>query len=206
MKVLVVDDHPIVRAGLRRLLAGEATLELREAVDGKEAIAALREFRPRLSILDLNLPGGGGFELIRRFKREDPALAILVFSMHDDPLYAMRALQAGAAGYVSKQAPPQQILEGIARVARGQSYVAPDLAQALALQAARAPAHPLSGLSTRDLEIMRLLGEGRSLAQIAAALSLSYKTVANTCGRIKAKLGVRRTADLIRLSVQNQAL
>jgi two-component system invasion response regulator UvrY len=204
MKVLIVDDHPIVRAGLRRLLAGEPQLELREAASGREALSTFREWSPDLVILDLNLPGIGGLELIRRFKIEGPAAHILVLSMHSDPLYAMRALEAGAAGYVSKDAPPSQLLEGINRVADGQTYVAPELAQALALFSVRSPSHPLCDLSRRDLEILRLLGEGRSLQQIAGTLGLSYKTIANNCSRIKAKLGVERTADLVRISVQNQ--
>jgi two-component system, NarL family, invasion response regulator UvrY len=204
MKILIVDDHAIVRAGLRRLLAEEPGLELREAASGREALAICRDWRPGLVILDLNLPGLGGLELIRRLGLEEAPPRILVLSLHDDPLYAMRALEAGAAGYVSKNAAPAELLEGIRRVGDGQSYVAPHLAQEMALFSARAPAHPLGDLSRRDLEILRLLGEGSSLQQIADALGLSYKTIANTCGQIKAKLGVQRTAELIRIAIENR--
>jgi two-component system, NarL family, invasion response regulator UvrY len=203
MKILIVDDHPIVRAGLRRLLAGDSRHELREAADGKEALGIAKENRPDLVILDLNLPGVGGLELIKRLRIDDPDTRILVLSMHDDAIFAMRALQAGALGYVSKNAPPHEILDGVHRVGDGQSYVAPALAQELAILAVRSSSHPLSDLSRRDLEILRLLGEGRSLQQIADALGLSYKTIANNSAQIKAKLGVQRTAELIRIAVQN---
>ncbi|HXY99022.1 MAG TPA: response regulator transcription factor [Stellaceae bacterium] len=204
MKILIVDDHAIVRAGLRRLLAEEARLELREAANGREAIGICRDWRPDLVILDLNLPGLGGLELIKRLRLEEKAPRILVLSLHDDPLHAMRALQAGAAGYVDKNAAPAEILEGIRRVGEGQSYVAPRLAQELALFSVRAPAHPLADLSPRDLDILRLLGEGRSLQEIADALGLGYKTIANSCGQLKAKLGVQRTAELIRIAVETK--
>jgi two-component system invasion response regulator UvrY len=206
VKILIVDDHPIVRAGLRRLLANDSEFELREAATGKEALAVFRLYRPDLVILDLNLPGVGGLELIKRFTLEKTDARIIVLSMHDDPLYALRALQTGASGYVSKNAPPTQILEAIGRVADGQTFVSPELAQELAVLNVRAPSHPLADLSRRDLEVLRLLGEGRSLQQIADSLGLSYKTIANNCGQMRAKLGVRRTADLIRLAVQNRFL
>jgi DNA-binding NarL/FixJ family response regulator len=203
MKILIVDDHPIVRDGLRRLLADEPGIELRDAESGKQALALFRDDCPDLVIVDLNLPGFGGLELIKRLTLEKSAARILVLSMHDEPIYAMRALQAGAAGYVSKNAPPAQLLEAIRRVAEGRSYLGHELAQELALCKLRAPAHPLEDLSPRDLELLRLLAGGSSLQQIADALGISYKTVANNCTQMKAKLGARRTADLIRIAVKN---
>jgi len=205
MKALIVDDHAIVRAGLRRLLAEEGGLELREAAGAREALGLCREWQPDLVILDLNLPGLGGLELIKRLGLEEKPPRILVLSMHDDALHAMRALEAGAQGYVSKNAPPAEILDGIRRVGAGGSFVAPHLAQELALFTARAPGHRLGDLTRRDLEILRLLGEGSSLQQIADALGLSYKTIANNCGLIKAKLGVQRTAELIRIAIENRS-
>ncbi len=206
MKLLVVDDHPIVRAGVKRLLAGESDIEVGEARTGKEALTAFRELRPDIVILDLNLPGVGGLEVIRRLRADDEKVRIIVFSMHEDAIYAMRALKEGACGYVSKNAPPLEIVEAIRRVAQGQTYVGPALAQELAVLNVRAPSHPLEDLSRRDLEVLRLLGEGRSLQQIADTLGLSYKTVANNCGQIRTKLGVKRNADLIRLAIQNRVI
>jgi two-component system, NarL family, invasion response regulator UvrY len=201
MKVLIVDDHSVVRAGLRRLLGAEPQSDIREARTGQEALAAFRDHRPGLVILDLNLPGSSGLELIARFKAEDVKVQILVLSMHDNPVYVRRALQAGAAGYVSKNAPADEILEAIRRVAGGHAYIEHEIAQELALWNVRAPSHPLTARSTRDLEILRLLGEGCSMAEIAGAVGLGYKTVANHCSQLKAKLGVARTADLIRVAV-----
>jgi DNA-binding NarL/FixJ family response regulator len=203
MKILVVDDHPIVRDGLHRLLADEPDVELRDAESGKQALALFRQDCPDLVIVDLNLPGFGGLELIKRLTLEKTAARILVLSMHDEPIFAMRALQAGAAGYVSKNAPPAQLREAIRRVAEGRPYLGHELAQELAFLNLRTPAHPLEELSPRDLELLRLLAEGSSLQQIADTLGLSYKTVANNCSQMKAKLGVKRTADLIRIALRN---
>ncbi|HTZ78747.1 MAG TPA: response regulator transcription factor [Stellaceae bacterium] len=203
MRILIVDDHPICRAGLQRLLAGDGENEVREAASGREALVLFREFRPELVLLDLNLPGIGGLEVIARLKAEDAAARILVLSMHDDLIYVTRALQAGAAGYLSKSAPPDEVLEAIGRVAAGQSYIESAIAQELALMSVHERSHALEGLSRRDLEILRLLGGGASLPDIAEAIGVSYKTVANNCSQLKTKLGVGRTADLIRLSIMH---
>ena len=202
MKLLIVDDHPIVRSGLRRLFAGQPEIELFEAASGKEALALARSERPDLAIVDLNLPGMGGFDIIARLVREEKRPRILVLSMHDDPIFAVRALEAGADGYVSKNAPPAQLVEAVARLAKGETYLAPDLAQQLALWNLRAPSHPLKDLTRRDLDILRLLAEGQSIREIAEALGIGYKTVANHCSQIKAKLGVKRTAELVRIALQ----
>ena len=131
MKVLIIDDHPIVRAGLRRLLAVEPATEVIEAADGREALHAFREQRPTLVIVDLNLPGLGGIEVVARLKIADPEARILVLSMHDDYIHVTRALQAGAAGYVTKNAPPEELLEAVKRVAGGQTYVEHEIAEGL---------------------------------------------------------------------------
>ena len=172
MKILVVDDHPVVRAGIRRLLAAEPDMDVAEAASGKEALTLARARQPDLIILDLNLPGMGGLDIIARLMHDKPRPRILVLSMHDDPIFAMRSLEAGADGYVSKNAPPTQILEAIARLAKGQTYVGPELAQQLALWNLRAPNHPLKDLSRRFLEILRLLGDGQGMREIANALGI----------------------------------
>lgn len=196
--ILLVDDHALVRAGVKRLLATLPQAEVLEAADGREALALLRQKRPDLVILDLNLPGLGGLELLRRMVHAG-AGPILVLSMHGEPLYAKRALEAGAAGYVTKNASPDELLTAVRRVTAGGRYVEAELAQALAAPAAGAP---LDTLTARELEIMRLLAGGASLAEIAAAVGVGYKTVANNCVQIKSKLGVTRTADLVRLAIE----
>ncbi len=201
MKLLIVDDHPIVRAGLRRLLAAEPGLQISEAASGQEAVVAYREARPDLVLLDLNLPGISGIEVLGRLLIEDPRARVVVISMYDNPLYVARVLEAGARGYVSKNAPPDQILEAVRRVASGRSYIEPEMAQELALGNVHAAANPLSRLSARDIEILRLHADGNSLREIAEAIGLSYKTVANQCSQLKAKLATPRMADLIRLAI-----
>lgn len=200
MKILLVDDHAIVRSGLRRLLAALPGARISEAATGREALAIVRAERPALIMLDLNLPGLGGLELLRRIIVEHPEVRVVVLSMHAEALYATRALRAGAAGYLSKNASPEELLEAVRRVAEGGRYIEAEIAQGLALQGA-ADGRLMERLSERDLEIMRLLGDGQGLSNIADALGVSYKTVANTCSQIKAKLGVARTADLVRLSI-----
>ncbi len=203
MKILIVDDHPIVRAGLRRLLAVEPVTEVHEAADAREALHAFREQRPTLVILDLNLPGLGGIEVIARLKIADREARILVLSMHDDYIHVTRALQAGAAGYVSKNAPPGELLEAVRRVAGGHTYIEHEIAEGLVFSNLRTPQHPLDDLSSRDLEMLRLLAQGRTLPQIADTLGIAYKTAANGSSRIKTKLGASGTADLIRIAIRS---
>ena len=197
MKILVVDDHAIVRDGLTRLLESDDDHQVVQAADGRQALGLSRTLRPDLIILDLNLPGLGGLELLRRLVQSG-AGKILVLSMHAEPLYARRALEAGAAGYVSKNAAPDELLAAVRRVAGGRRYVEAEIAQALALGATP---ETVDALNLRELEIMRLLAGGASLAEIAAALGVGYKTIANTLSLIKSKLGVARTADLVRLAI-----
>jgi DNA-binding NarL/FixJ family response regulator len=201
VKALVVDDHAVVREGLRRLLATVPSAEIRDAATGMEALAHAQQHQPDLILLDLHLPGLGGIELLRRLLGASPDSRILVFSMHSEMMYAARALQAGARGYVSKNASPDELKTALSRVIEGGRYVESEIAQELALQG-QIDSDPWNRLTERDLEIVRLLSEGRSLAQIAAAIGISYKTVANICTGIKAKLGVARTADLVRLSIE----
>lgn len=203
MKILVVDDHPIVRSGLRRLLAGEPEYQVQEAANAREALAVFREYQPEFVILDLSMPGIGGLELIGRLRIESAGVRVMVLSMHRDAMYARRALQAGAAGFISKAAPPDQVLDAVRRIAAGHSYIEHEIAQELALASLNTPNLPLQELSTREFEILRLLGAGSSLNQIADAIGISYKTVANTCGQIKSKLGAPRTADLVRIAIRH---
>jgi DNA-binding NarL/FixJ family response regulator len=198
MKILIVDDHAIVRDGLTRLLTADGEHEIKPAATGREALILARSFRPDLTIVDLNLPGLGGLELVRRLVQSEVG-KVLVLSMHAEPLYARRSLEAGAQGYVSKNAAPAELLTAVRRVAAGGRYVEAEIAQELALGAG---VEALDALSPRELEIMRLLASGSSLAEIADALGASYKTIANTCTLIKSKLGVARTADLVRLAIE----
>ena len=200
MRVLLVDDHAIVRDGLKRLLATSFTVELREVADGREALAALRRETFDIVILDLNLPGIGGIELLKRVLLVSRA-KVLIFSMHAEPLYVTRALDAGAAGYISKNIAPDELIAAVQRLAAGGRYVEQEIAQQLALGSG-ATSQTMGQLTARELEIMRLLGQGRSVAEIAAVIGVGYKTVANTLSQMKMKLGAARTADLVRMAVE----
>jgi DNA-binding NarL/FixJ family response regulator len=200
MKILLVDDHAVVRAGLRRMLAMVSDDEILEAATGRESLAIARAQSLDLIILDLNLPELGGVELVARL-RQMGATPILVLSMHAEPLYVTRALDAGAQGYVSKNASPDELLTAIRRTGAGGRYVEQEIAQALALQTST-PASSLAQLGPRELEILRQLAAGKSLSEIADALGLGYKTIANNCSLIKTKVGVTRTADLLRLALE----
>ncbi len=200
MSILLIDDHALVRAGLKRLLASVGQGEVLEAASGREALAILKTHKPDLVILDLNLPGLGGLELLRRIIQTGSG-PVLVLSMHAEPLYAKRALEAGAAGYVTKNVSPDELVAAVRRLAAGGRYVEAELAQAMAVQTADGGG-ALDSLSSRELEILRLLGAGASLAEIAEAVGVGYKTIANSCGQIKSKLGVSRTADLVRLAIE----
>jgi len=204
MKILLVDDHSVVREGVRRLLATTIDADIIDAHSSAKALAALRVEKPEMSILDLNLPGGGGLDLLRRLLTEDPKLRVLIFSIHGSAAYVMRAMQAGAAGYVTKSASADELVEAIRKVASGGRYLQRDLAAELASSEAwsRGPRQPLSA---RELDILRLLAQGHSLSEIAAQLGASYKTIANACTGIKEKLMVDRTGDLIRIAIEMHA-
>ncbi|MGJ3647645.1 response regulator [Sphingomonas sp. GlSt437] len=201
MNILVVDDHAIVRDGLRRLLSGLFDGQIIEASSGREALGIVRAQPVDLVLLDMNLPDLGGLELLKRLLTFVPGLSILVLSMHAETIYVSRALEAGARGYVSKNIAPDELVAAVRQVAAGKRYVESELARALVF-APVPSAEPLEQLTSRDIEIMRQLAKGRSLSEIADALGLGYKTIANTCTQIKAKLGVARTADLVRIALE----
>lgn len=204
MRILIVDDHAIVRAGLRRLLRGEIDATVQEASTGREAVSLARSTSPDLIIQDLNLPELGGLELLQRLVQIGAA-PVLVLSMHAEPIYVSRALAVGAQGYLSKNASPEELLAAVRKVGGGGKYIEAELAQNLALHPPQA-APAFDQLAPRDLEILRLLVGGKSLSEIADALGLGYKTIANTCTQIKAKLGLRRTADLVRVALESGVL
>lgn len=203
MKILLVDDHVVVRAGVRRLLATEVDASILEAESSEEALDLCRREWPDLIVLDLNLTGSSGLELLRRLVQLDKAVKILVLSMHSEPVYAARALQAGARGYISKSAGAEEFVEAVRQVGKGGQYIEREIAAELAV-GKFSKRDPLDQLTTREVDVLRLLGEGKSYAQIAAALRVSYKTVANSSSMIKEKLAVETTADLIRLSVESR--
>lgn len=205
MKILIVDDHVVVREGVRRLLSTLPGAEIVEAGTAAEALAVFHKEAPSVVVLDVHLNGSSGLELLQRLKNEDKNAKIVMFTMHAEPTYAARAIRSGAMGYVSKSAGAEELIDAINSVAKGEQYVDRELASDLVFGSS-AGADPFEELSNREIEILRLLGEGKSLSQIAATFGIAYKTVANSCTRLKEKLGLERTADLIRVSIQRRTL
>jgi DNA-binding NarL/FixJ family response regulator len=199
-RILVIDDHAIVRSGIRRLLKDRAGTEILEAASGEVALKIVQASAPDLILLDLNLPALGGLELLRRLLRSAPGSAILIFSQHSEPIYAAKALEAGARGFVSKNAMPDELLEAVDTVLAGGTAIEKDIQREMAIRDVMEDAY-LKPLSERDLEILRLLASGDTLSDIAEKLGIAYKTVANTLSRIKEKLGVGQTSDLVRIAV-----
>lgn len=200
IRLLVVDDHAIVRSGIRRLLSERPDIEVLEAASGEEAMNAVLDMSIHLVVLDLNLPGLGGLELLRRLVRAAPKVPILIFSQHAEAIYATKALEAGALGFVSKNALPEEFLEAVDAVLAGGIAVEKSIQREIATRDLAEDAY-LRPLTERDIEILRLLAAGNSLSEIAAKLGIAYKTVANTLSRIKEKLGAGQTSDLVRIAI-----
>jgi len=204
MRILVVDDHAVVRQGVVRLLQTIPGSTFAEAETPDDAYAAWAGERPDVTVLDINLRGGSGLEVLRRIRAEDDRARVVVFSMYTDVVYATSARRAGAIGYVSKSAPADQLLTAVRKAARGESFVDEELAAEIAAVRGEADGDPVRALSRREIEVLRLVGDGESLADIAETLGIAYKTVANTMTRVKEKLGMDRTGDLIRFAVENR--
>ena len=205
-RVLIVDDHPIVRQGLRRLLEGEPDLEVCGEADAvRDAKALVRELRPDLVIVDISLKHGDGLELLKDIRAHFPTLPVLVLSMHDEALYAERILSAGANGYIMKHAASDQFLVALRRVLDGGIYVSDAVGNSMiekfAAGTAYVSANPVDSLTNRELQVLHMIGKGLSTRQSADALNLSIKTVESHRQRIKRKLSLTNSAQLMRYAV-----
>ncbi|WP_206453146.1 response regulator transcription factor [Aurantimonas marina] len=202
MKILIVDDHTVVRDGVRRLVEALPATAIAEAETPSEALAEFRKFRPDVTVLDINLKNGSGLDTLRRLRADDPKAKVVVFSMYSDLVYAASARRDGALGYVSKSAPTDELLVAIEKALVGESYVD---SETTALMARHETAEGgTKELSRRELQILHMLGEGKSLTDIAQGLGVAYKTIANTSSRMKEKLGVDRTSDLVRFALETK--
>ncbi len=204
IRVFIADDHPIVRHGLRRIVEEDSGLLISgEAGDATALLTALESAATDLVLLDVSMPGGNFLDTLKALRERFPSIKVLVLSVHPEDQWAVRALRAGAAGYLTKDHSPGQLLEAIRRVYRGGRYVSPTLAEQLASQldlgGQRAP-HEL--LSDREFEVMRRLGSGLTVSQIAAELALSAKTVSTYRTRILEKMAVESNADLVKYAAR----
>jgi DNA-binding NarL/FixJ family response regulator len=204
MRVLIVDDHPIVASGCRALLAGDDDITILEACDAESGERAFIAERPDVCVLDINLPTVSGFELARRILTRTEAARIIMFSMNDDPIFAARAIEIGAKGYVSKSGDPCDLVEAIREVGSGRVYLPAAIARRIAFAGPAAAQSPLSKLTPREVEILRLLSVGKSLSEIAWLVHSSYKTIANTSSIIRQKLGLRTSSELVRFAIESR--
>jgi DNA-binding NarL/FixJ family response regulator len=201
IRVFLVDDHSVVREGYRRLLEDSAGISVvGEAADAAGAYRDFLRLAPDVVVMDISLPGASGIDALRHMLARNPSAKVLVFSMHEESVFAARAFQAGALGYVTKASAPDVLVEAVRSVAQGKRYLSQDMAQALALQSVSGGAAGLDVLSNREFEVMRLLVAGDTVAAIAEKLQLSYKTVANHQSAIRQKLGVETSAQLVQLA------
>jgi DNA-binding NarL/FixJ family response regulator len=205
IRLFIADDHPVVRAGLRGIVDGEPDFEVvGEACDGGDMLARIGRTPAEVLLLDVSMPGPGFLEVLRGLKQDHPRVAVLVLSVHPEDQYAVRALRAGAAGYLTKDHSPEELVAAIRKVHRGGKYVSPSLAERLAVGLEiGANDSPHEQLSNREYDVLCLLGSGRTVKEIASRLALSPKTVSTYRARVLEKMKLATNADLVRYAAQH---
>lgn len=204
LRILVADDHPIVRSGLRQILSGEADVAVvGEAQNCAEVLDLVRTQAWDTLVLDIAMPGRGGLDTLKEVRRLQPALPVLMLSMHPEDQYAVRALRAGANGYVNKESAPDELIRAIRKIAGGGKYLSPSLAENLALILVEADPASHHSLSDREYQVMRLIASGKTLTQVATEMSLSVKTISTYRERILSKMKMKSNAELTYYAVKN---
>jgi len=209
IKVLLADDHGIVRAGLRRIVEESSDMEVvAEAADGRETLRLVQEILPDVAVIDISMPGLDGLEVVSQLHGHYPDLPILILTMHEEGQYVVRAIQAGAMGYLTKQSAPEQLVKAIRKVHAGSRYLTDEAAETLALRIARGSGEqsPLDSLSMRELQVLRRLAMGHTNREIASAYNISIKTVDTYRSRLLKKLDLRNNAELSRFAIQNKLI
>jgi two-component system, NarL family, invasion response regulator UvrY len=207
-RALIVDDHTITRAGLRRILSDTAqSIVVGEAANGAEALELVMSQQWDIVMLDISLPDRSGLEVLKAIKKARPALPVMVLSMYPVDQYALRVLRAGGAGYLTKESAPDQLLEAMRKVTAGMRYITPEVAECVAQDWNRNPVQPVHEmLSDREFEVMRLIASGKSVGDIAKDLTLSVKTVSTYRTRVLQKLHLRHNAELTHYAVINNLI
>ena len=207
IKVMLVDDHAVVRAGYKILLKEEKNIKvIAEASLGQEAVMLAKKNHYDVIVMDISLPDIGGIEAISRIMQDNKRNKILVFSMHEESVYAEQALQAGAMGYMSKSTDPQLLSKAITSIANGKKYIDGELKSRMTYGKKRTEDSQLSDLSTREFEIFCLLAEGLNTNDITKKLNISYKTVANYSTQIKSKLGASTVAEIAKIAIRHNII
>ncbi|MGB8278824.1 MAG: response regulator transcription factor [Methylovirgula sp.] len=202
VKVLVIEDHPIVRDGCRRICSRRPDIATMEASTAEEGLAANRDFKPDVVILDIGLGETDGFDIVPKLLADNKAARIIVFSMYEAARFVTRALDLGARGYITKNDDPNTILAAIDKVRSGAIYLGQSVAQALALANLEPADNPLRDLTERERQVVALLGDGKNLSEIAAKLDIGYKTAANIVASVKQKLKMATSPALIKFAVE----
>ena len=204
-RILIVDDHAVVRRGLREILADERNVEVAEAADPREAFELIMEQAWSLVVLDIDLPGRGGLELLKDVRRERPRLPVLILSVYPEDQFALRTLKAGASGFLSKDSATEDLVKAVRKILRGGKYFSERVVEMLLSNPnAPATAHPHDLLSAREFQILCLFGRGKTAKEIAVELSLSPPTVSTYRARILEKMQLRTTAELMRYAIENR--
>jgi two-component system invasion response regulator UvrY len=207
IRILLADDHSIVRAGLRRVVEEAGDIEvIAEAADGREAIERVRATLPDVAVIDISMPGLDGLEVLNQLRSQYPKLPILILTMHEEEQYVVRAIGAGAMGYVTKRSAPEQLVKAIRKVHAGGRYLTDEAAESLALRLAsgHGDSSPLDFLSNREIQVLRCLALGQTTREIAEAYHISVKTVDTYRFRLLKKLNLRNNAELSRFAIQNR--
>lgn len=206
INVLIADDHPVVRQGIKQILAEDSEIgELGEAKNSQEVMEQIRQNSWDVIILDITMPGRGGLDTLKEIKGEKPKLPVLILSIHPEDQYAVRALKAGAAGYLTKESAPDDLIKAIKKVNIGGKYISNSLAEKLALHLERdAQKQPHESLSDREYQVLCMIASGKKVKDIAESLSLSVKTISTYRARILEKMKMKSNADLIHYAIQNR--
>ncbi|MFM9153713.1 MAG: response regulator [Methylocystis sp.] len=202
MKILIVDDHPVIIAGCRSMFAAEENYEIIDAKDADSGFEAFVNYKPDLCIIDISLPGKPGFDLVQRIIERNRDAKIIIFSMNDDPVFASRALRLGAKGYVTKNDNPYLLLDAINAVMSGKNFLMRKISEALSIQNDVKNYDIWTILTEREREVFKLLGAGMKIREIAQETGISYKTVANTCSIIKNKLKLQTIGELSQMALE----
>ena len=205
-RVVIADDHPIVRQGLRQIIADAGDVVVAaEATTGSELLALLPGVRCDIVLLDLSMPGSDGLDVLKTLRRDWPHTPVLVLTMHSEDQFAVRSLKAGASGYLTKDSAPSELMGAIRRIVAGGRYITPSIADRLVEQLdASAQRPPAERLSDREYQVLRLIAAGKTTREIARALAVSQKTIGTYRTRIREKLHLQTTAELLAFAVRNQ--
>jgi two-component system invasion response regulator UvrY len=206
IRVLIADDHPVVRRGLKRILEDETDIEVvGEAWNGQEALDLISKEKCDVVILDIEMPGRSGLDVLKDLKQYRPKLPVLVLSIHPEEQFAVRVLRAGAVGYLSKESAPEELVKAVRRVYGGGRYISASVAEKLASDLSLGSRRALhETLSNREFEVLRMIASGKTVSQIAKELSFSVKTISTYRGRILKKMGMKTNAELTRYAIENK--